>query len=105
MPKNITVLAPLYSLLQKDTCWSWKTTQAEAFQQSKGILTSSVVLTHYNPDLELMLACDASPYGLGADLSHCLFKGEEKPVSYTSCTLSKAEQNYSQLEKEIVFGI
>ena len=108
LPNLAIVLAPLYSLLQKDTQWTWITTQEEAFQQSKDMLTSSSVLTHYNPDLELTLACDASPYGLGAVLSHCLPNGEEKPITYTSRTLSKAEQNYSQLEKEglaLVFGI
>ena len=70
LPNLATVLAPLYSLLQKDTHWTWKTTHAEALQQSKDTLTSSSVLTHYNPDFKLTLACDASPYWLGAVLSH-----------------------------------
>ena len=108
LPNLATVLAPLYSLLQKDTHWTWKTTQAEAFQQSKDILTSSSVLTPYSPDLELMLACDASPYGLGTVLSCRLPNGEKKPIAYTSCTLSKVKQNYPQLEKDglaLVFGI
>ena len=42
---------------------TWKTTQAEVFQQSKDMLTSSSVLTHYNPDLELTLAIDAHRMG------------------------------------------
>jgi len=34
--------------------------------------------------------------------------GTERPVAYTSCTLSPAEKGYSQLEKEalaVVFGV
>jgi len=94
------VLALLYPLLQKDQAWSWQAAQAEAFQKSKDMLTSSSMLTHYNPDFELTLACDASQYGLGAVLSHHFPSGEEKPIAFASCTLSKAEQNYSQIEKE-----
>ena len=108
LPNLAIVLAPLYSLLQKDTHWIWKTTHAEALQQSKDTLTSSSVLTHYNPDFKLTLACDASPYGLGAVLSDCLPNGEEQPIAFTSPIISKAGQNYSQLEKEglaLVFGI
>ena len=102
------MLTPLYTLLQKDTSWKWQTAQVEAFQQSKDLLTSSSVLIHYNPDYELTLACDASQYGLGAVLSHRLPNGDEKPIAYASRTLSKAERNYLQLEKEglaLVFGV
>ena len=66
------------------------------------------MLSHYNPEFDLTLACDASQYGLGAVLSHRLPIGEEKSIAYVSRTLSKAEQNYSQLEKEglaLVFGV
>ena len=81
--------------------------QVEAFNQAKGMVNSSDLLVHYDPSKELVLSCDASPYGLGAVLSH-IIDGKEKPMSYASRTLSSAERNYAQLDKEgaaVIFGI
>lgn len=64
-------------------------------------------LVHYDPSKPIVIACDASPYGVGAVLSH-IIEGEEKPVMFVSSTLSAAEKNYSQLHKEalaIIFAI
>ena len=58
--------------------------------------------------LSLRLACDTSAYGVGAVISHLMAGGSEKLIAFTSCTLTQAEHNYSQLEKgalSIIFGI
>ena len=73
--------------------------QQKAFAQSKDMLTSSALFVHYDPSKSLLLLCDASQYGVGAVLSQ-VCNGDEKPVAYASRTLTNAEQNYSQLEKE-----
>ncbi|XP_038839634.1 uncharacterized protein LOC120037720 [Salvelinus namaycush] len=63
---------------------------------------------HYDPELPVKLACDASPYGCGAVLSHTLKDGSERPVAFASRTLNDAEKNYSQIDKEalaLVWGV
>ena len=72
LPNLLTCLAPLYGLLKHNSHWTWGPEQREAFQKAKSLLTSSKVLTHYDPTKPLILICDASPYGVGAVLSHQL---------------------------------
>ena len=65
-------------------------------------------LTHFDPSLHLVLACDFTAFGIRVVLAHKLLDGPELPIEYCSRSLSKAEHNYSQLEKEglsCVFGV
>ena len=108
LPNMSTVLAPVYRLLRKDVKWSWKEEQRKAFDSSKKLLMSFDLLVHFDPKLDIVLACDASSYGVGVVLAHRMPDGSERPVGYASRTLSPAERNYSQLEREglaCVFGI
>ena len=108
LPDLATALAPLYQLLQKSTHWCWRQKHRNAFKHVKDLLHSGRVLVHFDDSLPLVLACDASPYGLGAVLSHKMPDGEEKPVGFASRTLSKSESNYSHLDKEalaIMYGV
>lgn len=108
VPNMSTLLHPLNALLHKGVKWEWSRKCDEAFQKAKEQLSSKSVLTHYNPRLPVILACDASPYGVGAVISHRLPNGEERPIAFASRTLSKAEQNYAQIEREalgIIFGV
>ena len=108
LPNLSSILAPLHNLLKASVKWQWSHREQKAFDKSKELLLSSQVLVHFDPDKEVILACDASPYGLGAVLSHRMPNGAERPVAFASRTLSTAEQKYSQLEKEglaCVFGV
>jgi len=95
-----TKLAPLYALLQKESKWAWGQPQAKAFQTAKNAPQNDALLEHYDSSKQLVLACDASQYGLGGVLSHIMDDGQENPIAYTSRTLTAAQKNYSQLEKE-----
>jgi hypothetical protein len=88
-----TVLAPLYKLLRKGVAWRWKLAQDKAFEKAKELLKSPQLLVHYDANKELILTCDASPYGLGAVLAHRMEDGSERPIEYASRTLSPAEKN------------
>ena len=108
LPHLADVLAPLYKLLSKHHPWHWGLEQEAAFNKAKSLLTSEILLVHYDPDKKLALSCDASPYGLGVVLSHLMEDGSERPVAYASRSLAPAEKKYFQIEKEglaIVFGV
>ncbi len=63
---------------------------------------------HSDAKKELLLACDASPFEVGAVLSRRMPDGTEKPTGFASRTLNAAEKNYSQLDKEglaVIFGV
>lgn len=57
LPNLSTKLYPLKQLLQKEKEWQWTEQCEEAFQEAKKALASEEVLTHYNPALEIHLAC------------------------------------------------
>ena len=103
-----SVCHPLNRLLQKEVKWTSSEECEKSFERLKESLVSAQVLMHYDVSLLVRLACDASAYGIGAVISHVLPSGEERPVAYASRSLSKAEVNYSQIEKEalaLIFGV
>ena len=67
----------------------------------KQLITNSPVLKFYNLELLIEISFDASMKGLRAVLGQ---KHDDiwHPVSYASRSLASAEENYCQLEKEIL---
>lgn len=107
LPNLAHKMAPLYALLRKSQRWKWTSKEEDTFTAIKQELTDKVLLVHYDPDAELMLTCDASPYGIGAVLQQRASDGTVQPIAFVSRTLNPAEKNYAQIEREalsIVFG-
>ncbi|KAK8773929.1 hypothetical protein V5799_011538 [Amblyomma americanum] len=102
------VAEKLYRLLDSHVAWNWGAEHMEAFENLKKLLTSNSLLVHFKTDVPLVLSCDASSVGVGAVLAHRDSKGNEQPVAYASRTLSRAERNYAQIDREalaVVFGV
>ncbi|PIO72744.1 integrase core domain protein [Teladorsagia circumcincta] len=100
--------APLEQLLKKDVPFRWSTDCQQAFDRAKEVLSSDLLLTHYDPSKEIVVAADASEYGIGAVISHRFSDGTEKPIYHACRTLTAAEENYGQVEKEglaLVFAV
>ena len=108
LPDLATAAAPLHNLLRKNTPWRWGKDQQSAFEKVKALLQSSDLLVHFDPKKEIILAINASPFGVGAVLSHRMGDGSERPITYALHSLSVAERKYLQLNKEalaIVYGV
>ena len=102
-----TTLSPLYQLLRKETLWQWGEEEQQAFDKVKKLLQSPTLLVHFNGDKPIVLACDASPYGVGAVLSHCMENSTDRPIAFASRTLAPVKKHYSHLDKEAlaIFGV
>ena len=76
--------------------------------KKKEILTSGISLTYYDPKLDIIVASDASSYGIGACIIHKLPDGTRKSIAHASRSLQPAEKQHSQIEKEalgIIFAV
>ncbi|CAF2035554.1 unnamed protein product [Rotaria magnacalcarata] len=93
---------------EKNTRWVWTKECQSSFECLLHEISKTTTLVHYDHKLPLILAADASNYGLGTVILHRYPDGLEKPIVHVSKTLNNAERNYSQIEKaalSIVYGI
>ncbi|XP_055526910.1 uncharacterized protein K02A2.6-like [Wyeomyia smithii] len=99
---------PLDALLKKDVRFHWSSTCQLSFEKIKQMLQSDLLLTHYDPNLDIIIAADASKTGIGAVALHRFPDGSMKAIAHASRSLTQAEVGYSQVEKEglaLVFGV
>ena len=97
IPNESAITEPLRELLKKDAEWAWHPEHDKAIENLKAVLTNKPVLAFFDVKQPVTIQADASQSGLGA----CLVQ-RGKPVAYASRAMTRAEQNYAQIEKEML---
>jgi len=97
LPRLTDITKPLRHLTRQDVEWHWDEHKESAFEQLKEAVSVSLILRYYNLREKVTIKCDASQHGLGAVLLQV-----EQPVAYASRALTPTEENYAQIEKELL---
>lgn len=95
------IAKPLTQQLRKGEKITHSPEFVSAFNRCKNILTSSHVLQRPDLSKPFVLTTDASNYAIGAVLSQGPI-GKDKPIAFASRTLTKSEEKYSTIEKELL---
>ncbi|CAK8685059.1 unnamed protein product [Clavelina lepadiformis] len=103
LPNLANDLEPLRKLTRKNEKWKWSEECENAMNKVKEKLCETPILTFFDQRKDLILQVDSSKSGLGAVLLQ-----NDQPIEYASRALTKTEQNWAQIEKEllsVVFGL
>ena len=99
VPHLSHIMQPLRQLMNKDTEWCWLHTHQLAFATMKNALAMAPALQYYDVKKPVRIQCDASDGGIGARLLQ-----DGLPIAYASRALSTADNNYAQMEKELLLS-
>lgn len=87
----------LRSLTHKNVPFEWKSEHNTEFENIKKRILNATNLRFYKPAEQLFIQTDSSKSGIGC----CIYQNDA-PIAYASRALSKTEQNYAQIEKELL---
>ncbi|XP_022226069.2 uncharacterized protein K02A2.6-like [Drosophila obscura] len=79
IPNFSQLASPLNQLRRKNVVFKFGRSQQQAFTALKAHILNATELAHFNEHLPLVLATDASSYGIGAVLSHTQADGSIQP--------------------------
>ena len=101
LPHLSSVTEPLRQLIkdsaQRDFKFEFEEKHKKSFDELKKMMSSTQVLRFYDAKQPVLISCDASSKGLGYVLLQ-----DQRPVIYGSKSLTKSEQAYAQIEKEML---
>lgn len=95
------IARPLYQLCRKDVPFLWSDKCENAFNQLKASLTSPPILIFPDFSDTFIVTTDASEFAIGAVISQGYIPND-RPIQFFSKSLSKAQINYSTIEKELL---
>ena len=101
IPNLANISHPLRPLLRKSSKIIRTEVNGSSFIELKNRFTNATENSHYNPQLETRVKCDASRSGLGAALEQLTVDGW-KPIAFTSRFLNSREEHYSVNELELL---
>ena len=99
-PRLAELCTPLRSLILKDAHYNVTEEHRAAFTGLKNEFRKTIVLPYFNKYKDTILQTDASKKGFGAVLLQ-----DDHPVYYASRTLTSAEKNYQNLEREAMAAV
>lgn len=82
------LLYPLHHLLNQEHNWCFSDGYVAAFEKNQSLLTQSKILVPYNPKLQMQIASDASPFGIGCVMSLVMLGGSVSLEAYASRSLT-----------------
>ena len=95
---NITQMtAPLRNLVKNNTEFIWDTNHDAAMDNIRSTLSQHNTLAYFDPNKEIIIQTDASKKGIGTVLMQ-----DGQPIHYASKSLTSAEANYSNIEREML---
>ena len=98
-----TAAEPLRDLLSAKNDWKWTEVHTSAINKVKEVLSSPLVLAHFDIKKPTMLRSDGSKLnGISVVLKQQQENGDWKPVACASRFLSDAEKNYHPIEVEML---
>ncbi|KAF2887724.1 hypothetical protein ILUMI_18449, partial [Ignelater luminosus] len=97
IPNYSKLSAPLKELLKNDMVFEWQNPHQIAFDQLKSSLVNSGILSYFDPKSYVVLSVDSSSQGLGAVILQ-----NNKPIIYSSRALTKSEQAYCSIGREML---
>ena len=106
IPDIAHATAPLRELLKKNVAFQWLEVHADAFAKTKDLLTGSLLVKPFDPNLPVELLTDASR---SCGLGYCLLQREEngtpRLLECGSRSLKPAEKNYATIELELLAAV
>ena len=96
------IMKPLHEMTRKEIKWNWEEKKQKSFEELKERFMAKPVLVTPDLDKEMRIEADALDFAMGEVLSMKCKDKKQRPVTYISKLLNKAERNYEIHNKEML---